>query len=86
VPLPHERASFQSIQSAVQHLSSATGAVASTRVLGEGPGRVLVGVPGLAGAAIALGLCVPVLLALIETRVRRRDEAEAPVRLTASGG
>jgi len=86
VPLPHERASFQSMQSAVQHLSSATGAVASTRLLAEGPGRVLVGVPRLAGAAIALGLCVPMLLKLVETRVRRREESLASSRLTASGG
>ena len=86
MPLPHERASFQSIQSAVQHLSSATGAVASTRVLTEGPGHVLVGVPRLAGAAIALGLCVPMLLALVEARLRRRDEPPEPLRLTGFGG
>jgi hypothetical protein len=63
--------------------------VASTRLLTEGADRVLVGVPRLAGASIALGLCVPLLLKLVETRVWRRETAgeQAPApRLTGSGG
>jgi len=75
VPLAHERASFQSIQSAVQHLSSATGAVVSTWLLAEGADGALVGVPRLAGASIVLGLWVPMLLKLVETRLRRREAA-----------
>jgi hypothetical protein len=61
----------------VQHLSSATGAVAATRFLAERADRSLIGIPRLAGVSIALGLLVPLLLRLVEVRVRRREQGAA---------
>lgn len=70
VPPPQERARFQSLQSAVQHLSSATGAIASTALLHELPDHRLVGMPRLAMFSMSLSLVVPVLLWHIDRRIR----------------
>ncbi|HTN90360.1 MAG TPA: MFS transporter, partial [Sorangium sp.] len=53
VPLPAERARFASIQSAVQHLSSALAAFLSARMLRELPDGQLDGMDGVAALAIA---------------------------------
>lgn len=74
VPRPRERARFMSLQSAVAHAASATGAFLSARMLGEGAGGRLEGMPRVAVASIALALLVPVLMRVVERRV----EAEAP--------
>jgi predicted MFS family arabinose efflux permease len=81
VPEPHERARFMSIQSAVQHLSSATGAFVSSLVLRARPDHSLEGMPKVAGAAIVLAIALPVLLAKCERLVRARDEELAAVEL-----
>lgn len=70
VPAPRERARFMSLQSAIQHMASASGAFISSRLLSEGPGASLVGIPKIAGVSIALTLCVPPLLYFVERRVK----------------
>ena len=71
VPAPVERARFMSFQSAVQHLSSAGGAIASTLVLAEGPGGRLLHVRRLAALSLALTALFPVLLFRVERAVGR---------------
>jgi predicted MFS family arabinose efflux permease len=77
VPGPAERASYMSIQSAVQHLASALGAMLSTQLLRELPNKRLEGIPRVAGVSIALTLLAPLVLLMVERRVSR-PEAKAP--------
>jgi predicted MFS family arabinose efflux permease len=79
VPRAHERAGFLSLQSAVSHLASAVGAIASSRILAPGPNDSLIGMPRLALVSISLSvLSVPVLF-LVERHVRAaaNDRANA---------
>lgn len=71
VPLPHERARFMSIQSAVQHLASAGAGFLSAALLTEVDGR-LVGIAGVAVVSIALALVQPVLFHRVQGMVERR--------------
>jgi hypothetical protein len=75
VPRPEERARFMSVQSAVLHLSAATGAFTAASVLEEIPGGRLARMDVVALGASALAASVPVLMWLVESRVRRRDRA-----------
>lgn len=75
VPLPHERARFQSVQSAVQHGASAAAAFVSSALLSELPDHRLVHVDRVAWIAIALSLAVPVVMLIVERTVHRRDAA-----------
>jgi predicted MFS family arabinose efflux permease len=69
VPSPAERARFMSVQSAVQHLAAALGAVLSTRLLTvEADGR-LGGMTGLALFSATLALAVPLLLLAVSRRL-----------------
>jgi predicted MFS family arabinose efflux permease len=77
VPEPDERARFMSIQSAVQHFASATGAFISAHMLVEQPGGQLVGIPRVAAVSMALTALLPLFLAMVERRVVARP----PVRL-----
>jgi predicted MFS family arabinose efflux permease len=79
VPAANERARFMSSQSAVQHLSTALGAISSTALLTERPDHSLAGMPVLALGAIALCFIFPALLAAIDARLRARAEAEPAV-------
>ncbi len=72
VPLPHQRARYMSILSAVQHLSSSSGAILSTRLLRNAPDGSLNGVPALGATAIGLGVAVLPLLYLVERRLASR--------------
>jgi predicted MFS family arabinose efflux permease len=83
VPLPGERARFMSIQSAVQHFSSAGGAFLGSRLLGQAADQSLVGMPRVAMVSIALSLVIPLLLWLVEGGVLRRDRGA--VALAAAG-
>ncbi|WP_437971863.1 MFS transporter [Sorangium sp. So ce260] len=69
VPLPAERARFASMQSAVQHLSSALAAFLSARMLRELPDGRLDGMGGVAALAIAFTLVFCPLLLWIERQV-----------------
>jgi predicted MFS family arabinose efflux permease len=71
VPSSFERARFMSIQSAVQHAASAAGAFLSSRLLTEGPGGQLIGMPRVAGVTMALTAVLPLCLYQVESRVRR---------------
>jgi predicted MFS family arabinose efflux permease len=88
VPAPYERARFQSIQSAVQHLASAFGAFLSAQLLhetaltnGSGapvigrdgrPVMILDGMPRVALVAMVLSALVPPLLYVVERDVRAK--------------
>lgn len=72
VPATSERARFQSLQSAVTHLSISAGAARSGRVLSTATDGSLVGMPRLARLSIALSVLIPVLMWRVERRVRAR--------------
>jgi predicted MFS family arabinose efflux permease len=73
VPRADQRAGYMSLQSTAQHISSATGAFVSSRLLHEAPGGRLAGISkvSLLSAVLALGL--PPLLAAISRRVATRE-------------
>ena len=77
VPQSNERARFMSIQSAVQHAASASGAFLSSKMLGELPDGALVGMGQVAFIAISLTLTLPFFLLAVESAVRRREPAPA---------
>jgi predicted MFS family arabinose efflux permease len=72
VPSARERARFLSIQSAVQHASSAAGAFVSAQMLREGADHELIGMNEVAGLAMALTALVPFMLWNVERRVAPR--------------
>lgn len=72
VPQPHERAGFMSVQSAVQHLASAAGAVLSSRILHDGPDGAVLGMPELAMFAIVMSVVTPPIVWAVEKRVGSR--------------
>lgn len=83
VPSAATRARFMSIQSAIQHLASATGAFVSARMLTEryagsrasappGLEHAIDGMGQVALVSIASGVCLPIVMALVEAGVRRR--------------
>ncbi len=76
VPRPGDRARFQSVQSAVQHLASSGGAMASTALLDTGPGGELTGMHRVALLAGVLSLALPLLLRWVQPRVARREREE----------
>jgi predicted MFS family arabinose efflux permease len=75
VPRPHERARFMSLQSAMQHVAAASGAVLSSRLLEELPNKQLAGMPTVAAISIALALLLPFLLRQVERRLEDRRSA-----------
>ncbi len=88
VPRPDERASFASVQSAVQHMAAAFGAFGASRILSETPEHDLVGMGTVAAISIAVSFALPPLLFVIESRIRRRDAADpqAPGAVSVSAG
>lgn len=78
VPGPHERAGFQSVQSATQHAAGALGAVGSSAMLTETNGR-LEGMPTVAIVAIGVSFLSIPIVALLEARLRRPTPGVAPV-------
>lgn len=73
VPLPQERASYLSLQSAVQHLASSTGAILSARMLVSEPSGFLKHMPLVAAISISLAMLMPWLLFTIESRLSSRN-------------
>lgn len=73
VPAAHERARYQSLQSAVTHLASAAGATLSSQLLTERPDHSLEGMSTVARVSIALSLVAPFLMAAIERALTARD-------------
>jgi predicted MFS family arabinose efflux permease len=75
IPLPHERAAFMSLQSAVQHTSLAAAAVLSSRVLTENADKSLNGIPTLGLIAVGFAVLLPTFITLAERALKRRDAA-----------
>jgi len=75
VPEPAERARFMSAQSAVQHFASAVGAMIGAQVLTERADGALVGMDRLAWFAVVTSVILPVLLLVVDRRVRGREAA-----------
>jgi predicted MFS family arabinose efflux permease len=87
VPRHHERAGYMSLQSVSQHLSSALGAMVSTRLLHNTPDGKLGGVATISGVAFALAAALPPLLLAITRRVRAREAgagAASPLPVVAT--
>ena len=82
VPRSHERARFTSIQSSVQHVSSAIGALLSASLLVERPDHGLEGMGTVALVSIGFALTQPALLWSVERGVRA---AEALSRAVSGG-
>jgi predicted MFS family arabinose efflux permease len=70
VPEPQERAGFMSVQSAVQHLTSALAAFLSSEILYVLPNGKLEGIEYVAWICIALSLFLPFLMLLLERRLK----------------
>jgi len=75
VPRLQERARFQSVQSAVQHMSAAVGAFLSARILSEGPNDTLRGMGIVAWVSIGLSLAIPLALFAVDRSVRAKGAA-----------
>jgi len=76
VPTLDQRARFLSTQSAVQHLASAIGAIASAHFLVSAPDHRLVGIDRVVWFAVGLALVVPPLTFFVERHVRAREDAQ----------
>jgi predicted MFS family arabinose efflux permease len=74
VPGPTERARFMSVQSAVQHVTSASGAGLSSVILTAQPSGRLMHMPTLASLSIVLGAILPFFVWALETRVRANEK------------
>ena len=73
VPRGDQRAGYMSLQSTAQHVSSATGAFVSSRLLHEAPGGRLAGIATVSVLSAVLALGLPPMLAAIGKRVRERE-------------
>ena len=73
VPAHSESARFMSTQSAVQHMSSALGATISAQLLTVDARGALVGIERVAWFAILLSLLLPVLLFMLQARLKVRQ-------------
>jgi hypothetical protein len=84
VPGPAERARYMSVQSCVQHLASAAGAMLASTMLESQPDGALVGMERVAVFTAVLSALVPLVMFMVEARVRRTErnavEPDAPLR------
>jgi hypothetical protein len=76
VPQPHERARYQSLQSAVQHLGQGSGSILGSLLLHELPDKRLGGMPRLTLAAMLLGSTLPPMLYFVQRRLAERPSKE----------
>ena len=83
VPMPHERARFMSLQSSVQHVAAALGAMLSSNFLRELPDQRLQGMSTVASFSIVLALALPIFLRLVEHNLAARREPAPPQPWTA---
>jgi len=88
VPAPHERAGFQSLQSAVQHMGSELGAVVGSSLLSSGANGELLGMPKLAAFSMLVSLPLPELVrrlsAALQTPAVASDEAKTLAKNAAA--
>ncbi|MFT3923934.1 MAG: MFS transporter [Myxococcales bacterium] len=80
VPHPTERARFMSLQSCVQHMAAASGALFASQVLAAEPDGKLVGMNHVAMVTASLAALLPFMLALVESKLA---PSGAPVRVDA---
>ncbi|MDH4120737.1 MAG: MFS transporter [Deltaproteobacteria bacterium] len=71
LPKPQERGRFMSLQTAVQNFSAALGAMASSLLLSEGPGGVLVGMDWMAYISLGMALLFLPGMAWVEKQVNQ---------------
>ena len=74
IPKAYQRAGFQSLNSVSQNLASALGSGISILVLKETVDGRLLGMPVLAGMAIALTVAFPFLTWTIQNKLNKRDK------------
>jgi predicted MFS family arabinose efflux permease len=74
VPKPHERARFMSLQSAVQHIAAALGALLSSSLLEELPDKRLGGMATVAQFSICVAFALPVFLRMVEWNLGLRRQ------------
>lgn len=74
IPKPDQRAGFQSLNSVSQNLASAFGSGVSILILKETLDGRLLGMPILAGMAIALTLVFPFLTWIIQNKINEENE------------
>jgi predicted MFS family arabinose efflux permease len=77
VPTPQERASFMSLQSGVQHMASALGAVISSQLLTSAPNGALIGMPTVAWMSICATTLLPFLLYALQSRLTPVGQGQA---------
>lgn len=75
IPAPQDRASFMSMQSAVQHISLAMAAGLSSLVLSEAADKKLVGMDTMAWISMVFIVLLPMFVMLAERKLKRRDAA-----------
>jgi predicted MFS family arabinose efflux permease len=68
VAAPHERAAFQSYQSATQHIAASIGAGVSSLFLSEVGGHII-GMPAVSMGAMAVALGVPTAVVMLQARL-----------------
>jgi predicted MFS family arabinose efflux permease len=89
VPNADERARYMSSQSALDHIAAAGGALLGSQLLRELPGGRLDGMAALGWVTITLSSLVPLLLFLVDRRVRQREQdvtAAVPTSAAAPSG
>ena len=75
LPAPHERAQYMSLQSAVQHLAAAAGAILASQILATAEGGRLVHMEVLVYLAVGCGALMPLLLWRIERGLPPRAQS-----------
>lgn len=84
VPQPHERARFQSIQSAVQHAASAAAAFMSAQLLSERPDHGLAHIERVGVVSMVLVAAVPFMMWVVERQVIARGSPSVPPPASAT--
>ncbi len=79
VPEPHERARFQSLQSAVQHGFAAMASICGAQLLDARPDGSIVGMPLIASISMAMSLLFPLLALLVERGLSRPEVVDGHV-------
>ncbi len=80
---PAERAAFQSLNSATQHLTSAFAAFAGTLLLTTSPTGALMGMRNVGFVSLIAATAVPFLLRAVQSRVRR--VSKTPEQISSMG-
>ena len=74
IPPPNQRGRFMSMQSAIQHMASASGAFIAAKMLTVNVDQTLSGMYEVALVAFTMSLTLPPLIYILESRIKRRVE------------